>query len=418
LRGLAPDLRRLLACDALMLLSLMIGHVAVPWWIVQQGGVRHLALHGVVVAAASVVGMPLLSPLGDRYPKRRLIGLSLACYSASAFAMALLASLGLYRIEWIVALVTVNVLAMGVIWPVSSSLVSELVAPAALPRALNLQQGAQATGRLVGPAVGGALLAAGGTAAALWANCAMLAVAAVFALRLPARPAPAAGQRRDWWGELRAGLRANWAVPLERHWIVVNALSWMFLFPALTMLVPLKVQSLQLSAAWLGGCEAAVALGMIAGSLGLAERLVRALGRYAGRVGAAVLQGLALAMVGFASWPPLLVLGFGLVGLTNSVMAFVGMTHRTLARPADYRARMFAGAAMTAHVAGTLGPMIAAAALARWPVSQVYGAFGLLVGAVSLALAFVPGFKAFMRLEPDEVEGWYERMHPQAFRRG
>jgi hypothetical protein len=44
--------------------------------------------------------------------------------------------------------------------------------------------------------------------------------------------------------------------------------------------------------------------------------------------------------------------------------------------------------------------------------------FGLLAGAISLALAFVPGFKAFMALEPEAVEGWYERQHPEAFAAG
>jgi MFS family permease len=412
---MTPAFRRLLASDALMLLALMVGQVAVPWWIAQHGGARHLALQSMIVAATSVVGMPLLSPLGDRHPKRRLIGIALACYALSAAAMALLATLGVYRIEAIVVLVCVNVLAMAVIWPVSSSLMSELVPPAELPRALNLQQGAQATGRLVGPTIGGLLLAAGGTALALWSNCLMLLAAAIFALLLPAQGGAPSGASRDWWRELRAGLRANWAVPLERRWLIVNALSWMFLFPALTMLVPLKVQSLHLSAFWLGLCEAAIALGMLAGSLGLSALAVRCFGRYATRVGAAVLQGLALALAGLTDVPLLMVTCFGLVGLTNAAMALVGLTHRTLARPAAFRARMFAGAAMTAHVAGTIGPMLAGAALTRWPVHAVYAAFGLLAGGTSLMLAFVPGFKAFMALEPDAVEGWYQRVSPQAF---
>lgn len=397
-----------------MLLALMVGQVAVPWWITQHGGAKHLALHGFVGAAASVAGMLLFAPLGDRFPKRRVIGVSLALYAVSALAMTGMAAAGLYAIGPIIALVTVNVLVMAVVWPVSSSFASELVPPAALPRALNLQQGAQATGRLVGPALGGAVLALAGTAMALLSNCLLLAAAALFARRLPHRPPPPAPPR-DWRQELMVGLRANWSIPMERYWTLANALSWMFLFPSLTMLVPLKVQSLGLSAMWLGLCEGGVALGMLAGSFGLSEAVVNRFGRYAGRVGGAVVQGLALAMVGFTEVPWLMVAGFFVVGLTNSVMTLVGLTHRTLARPAAFRARMFAGSAMTAHIAGSAGPALAGVALLHWPVAAVYTVFGLLAGGASLALAFVPGFKAFLALSPERVEGWYGHHHPSAF---
>jgi len=398
-----------------MLLALMVGHVAVPWWIVQHGGAPHLALHGFVGAAASVAGMLLLAPLGDRFPKRRVIGVALTAYALSALGMAVMASLGLYRIAPIIALVTVNVLVMAVVWPASASLVSELVPPAGLSKALGLQQGAQASGRLIGPALGGAVLAVGSTALTLWLNCLLLLAAAVFALRLPGGTSPPAPPRRDWWRELTDGLRANWAIPLERYWTLANALSWMFLFPALTMLVPLKVQSLGLSALWLGLCEAAVALGMLAGSFGISEWVVQRFGRYATRVHGAVIQGLALAVAGFTNIPWLMVLCFGLVGLTNSAMVLVGLTHRTLARPAAFRARMFAGSAMTSHIAGSFGPALAGLALAKWPVHGVYAVFGLLAGGAALALAFVPGFRAFLALPPEQVEGWYGRQHPEAF---
>lgn len=416
LRGLDPSFRHLLACDALMLLALMVGQVAVPWWITQQGGAPHLALYGFVGAAGSVAGMLLLAPLGDRFPKRRVVGASLGLYALSALGMALMASAGAYAIGPVISLVLVNVLVMSLVSPVSASFAAELVAPAALPRALSLQQGAQATGRLVGPAIGGAVLAAASTAATLWVNCALLAVAALFARRLPVTAAPQPS-RRQWWQELVVGLRANWAIPLERRWTLANALSWMFLFPSLTMLVPLKVQSLGLSGLWLGLCEAGVALGMLTGSLGLSEWLVARCGRYATRVGGAVLQGGALAMVGYTSHPGVLVAGFLLVGLTNSAMTLVGLTHRMLARPQAFRARMFAGSAMTSHVAGSIGPALAGLALAHAPVQGVYTVFGLLTGITALTLAFVPGFKAFMALPPEQVEGWYGREFPQAFPR-
>jgi MFS family permease len=409
-----PAFARLLASDALMLLGVMVGQVAVPWWVAREGGARHLAVFGVVNALLTVTGMLTLSPLGDRYPKRRLIVLGLSAYAIGSFGMATMATLHRYALAPLLVLSALQVLSMAMITALSTSLVSELVRPASLASAIGLQQSAQSTGRLVGPAIGGLVLAGAGTAVALWLHAALLALGAVVASRLPAtHEAPVI--RKPWWQDLRAGLRANWAIPMERRWTLVNGLSWMFLYPAFTMLVPLKVQSLQLSASWLGFCEAALSLGMLAGAVGASGWLVERAGRYGTRVGAAVVQGMALAVVGFTRHPGLLVVGFALAGLTNSAMGLVGLTHRTLARPRAFRARMYASSAMTTQLAGSVGPAVAGAALAHWPVHTVYTGFGLLAGGLSLGLAFVPGFKAFMALEPEHVDGWYGRMHPEAF---
>jgi MFS family permease len=271
---LSPPFRRLMASDALMLLALMIGHVCMPWWISQQGGARDLTLYSVANAAMSLAAMPLLSPLGDRHTKRQLVAWAMLAFALSAAGMALFAGSGRYHIGPVIGVQAVAVCAAALLLPATHSMVVELVPAAQVTRALGLQQSAQSAGRLVGPAIGGTALAALGTTSTLWLYCALLVGAAAVASRLPSSPAPRA-RRGAWWAELREGLRANWSVPIERGWILVNFLSWIFVFPALTMLVPLKVQSLGLSAVWLGLCEAALSLGMLLGSLGLAEWVIR-----------------------------------------------------------------------------------------------------------------------------------------------
>jgi MFS family permease len=391
--------------------------VVVPWWIASEGGAPDLAVYGMAMSAMAFAAMPLLSPLGDRYAKRRLIALGLLAFAVAAVGVAVLASAGHYRIGLLVVIELVPVIAIAVIWPASNSLSAELVPAAQLSSALSLQQSAQSTGRMIGPALAGAVLVSAGIAAALWLHALLLLVAAALAMRLPRAVKPEADEpvRKAWWSELRAGVKANWAIPLERGWTLVNFMSWIFLFPALTMLVPLKVQSLGLSAMWLGLCEAALSVGMLLGAVGLSEKWVAWQGRYATRISASMLQCGALAVAGWTAQPWLLVTAFALAGVTNSAMMLVGMTHRMLARPPAFRARMSAGAMMTSQVAGTLGPAIAGVALTHWPVDTVYLVFGLLAAVASAGLLIVPGFRAFMALGHEEVEGWYGRAYPLAF---
>lgn len=86
------------------------------------------------------------------------------------------------------------------------------------------------------------------------------------------------------------GLGVNWANPIERGWVLCNFVGALAMLPCVTLLLPLKVQSPGLSAAWLGGREAGLSLGMLAGLLGIAQAWTRVQGRFATRVGGAVLS--------------------------------------------------------------------------------------------------------------------------------
>ena len=236
---LGTSFRWLLWSDALTLLAMMVGQVALPWWIAQSGGARDLAVYGVLVSAMSIAALPLLSPLADRYPKRSLMAVGLLLLAIAASAMAAFASLSPYRLDIVVAIEAITVLATALIMPASNSIVTELVAPAGLSQALGLQQTAQASGRLVGPAIAGAVLAAVGTAPTLSLGALLLFAAALLATRLP-RPDRAgvpAQPRGRWSDEFRVGLRVNWAIPIERGWVLCNVVGAVFMVPAVAMLV-------------------------------------------------------------------------------------------------------------------------------------------------------------------------------------
>ena len=409
----ATSFRWLLWSDALTQLATMVGQVALPWWIAQSGGAHDLAVYGVMVSAMSMVALPLLSPFADRHSKRVLIAAGLLVFGIATSAMAAFASLGHYRLDIVVAIEAITVLATALIMPASNSIVTELVPPAGLSQAIGLQQTAQASGRLVGPAIAGAVLAAVGTAPTLWLGALLLYAAALLATRLPRSAGAAVQAQHRWWDEFRVGLRVNWAIPIERGWVICNFIG----ARAVAMLVPLKVQSLGLSAAWLGWCEAGLSLGMLVGSLGPAAWWARAQGRFGARVGGSALIGLALTLAGSTSNRHVLVACFALVGIGAATTTLVGKTHRMLARPLAYRARMSAAAIMTVQISQALGPAIAGVALTHWSVRTVYVVFGLLSAASALGFFLIPGFRDFMGLEHDEVDNFYARAFPQAFDR-
>ena len=203
---------------------MMVGQVALPWWIAQSGGAHDLAVYGVVVAAMSFVAMPLLSPFADRHSKRSLMVVGLLGLGIAASAMAAFASLSHYRLDVVIAIETITVLAGALVMPAINSIVTELVPPAGLSQALGLQQTAQASGRLVGPGARrrGAGRGRHGAHAVAGRPAAVRRRALATRLPRPDRAAASAGRAVAGPTEVRVGLRVNWAIPIERGWVICN----------------------------------------------------------------------------------------------------------------------------------------------------------------------------------------------------
>jgi MFS family permease len=181
-------------------------------------------------------------------------------------------------------------------------------------------------------------------------------------------------------------------------------------------MIPLKVQSLGLSGLWLGGCEAALSIGLLLGSFHGSDALVSRFGRFNVRVGAAMCEGLALAASGWAHTPLFLVFAFVCVGFANASMSLVGATHRSLAIPQNFRVRLLAASMMTTQIAGILGPMIAGATLSRWAVSQVYICFGLATCLLAFSFVLIPRSREFFALSHEQVKDWFGHEYPDAFK--
>lgn len=419
-------IRRIRACDSsmrLLLLTELLGLLAAGgaqtsllWWISKSGGAVDLTLYGGAIALSSLVAMPLMSPLGDRWPKRRLIQLGKACLLVEALVLCLLSLSGVYHWALICACSLLSVLANAIVLPAQASILPELVETEALPAAIRLRRGAQALGGLLGPGLGGAALALGGVTWALALVTLLFGIAMFTALRLhePRFQVKATGSK-GWYQDMVAGLRAKWGVPLDRWWTLTGALMMVFYLPATGMLLPLRLQSLQLSALWFGACSAALSLGLLLGVAGLADRLIQRLDRVRAIFGAIAICGLAVAGLGLCDWAPGLVLLFALLGLCMSVTQLVGQTHRMLAMPENFRSRMSAVHLAVAHIAGALAPTVAGGLLQHGSVATVYLLLAAGFLSSGLLLLAVPDLRLFLGLEHEQVKNWYGQNYPQAF---
>jgi len=345
-----------------------------------------------VQAAATLPVFVLAMPAGvlsDILDRRRLLivlQLVLACISAS---LLLLAHSQQLSITSLVLLTAAGGSAAALIAPTWQSVVPDLVPRAQLRSAVALSSLGINIARAVGPAAGGALLAAFGAAAAYGAD--LLSYAVVLAALLwwrPPAPAEDGLLPERFAGAFRAGLRYARASPTLRT-VLLRAVVFFACASAVWALLPLVArQLLHGSAGFYGLLLGAVGAGAIGGAL-LLPGLRRHLDADGLMLGAALLA--AVVMAGLALAPPQpaalgLMLLLGAAWIT-ALTTLNGVAQAVL--PAWVRGRGLAIYLMAFNGAMTAG------SLAWGGVAQTLGVGpALLAGAVALACSAL----AFHRL--------------------
>ena len=414
-QGLGRAFSFLLLCDLLTVLAFSTGNVAISWWIVTKGGSADLSLFGVISSLVMLIALPLLSAVGDRHAKSRLMAFGLLSSVASGVGLAAMASLDVYRIEWLILVSMIELVAFAAVLPAMSNIAADLVPTDRLADALSLQKSCQSIGNLAGPVLGGAVVALNSVSLGLWLYVAMLLTAVIAAFAIPGSAIAKDSKRGSWSAEVRAGLIAKWKIPTERGWSLFSFLSNVFFTPALGMLLPLKVHALDLDASWLGATEAAFGLGMLIGAFWGASSLIAMLGRFRAIMCSMVIESFAMILVALTSQGWLLAVGFGFAGFFLAITQLVGQTHRMLAVPDDFRVRFSAVNIMLFQVSAMVGPALAGVALGMLDVSVVYCCFAVALLVIALGYPMVPAIREFLKLDHSSVKGWYRTTHPEAF---
>jgi MFS family permease len=340
----------------------------------------------VLVAAGAFLPIGVLSPLGgalaDRLPRRPMIAAGNLAEALVAAALAMLISTGHDAPLSLLGLVTLQGCASALIGPFSQAILPDLVPRSQFLAATSLNSAQWNAGRIVGPALAGATIAAFGFGASFAANAVsfLAVVVAVLFVRLsppPGRPGPVVAA-------LREGLAATRAQPTCRAAIIAMAVV-AFVGAPFIALVP--AMALRLAhggptavAAATSQLTTAQGLGAVAGALLLAP--------LAARIGRGRLLGWSLALLpATLAWYGLAPSRWwGIVALFVVGLVYLGVlsglsTAVQLAAPPAYRGRVISFFQVALGVSYPVG------ALLQGPLADAIGVGWTTAGsAVVLAL--------------------------------
>lgn len=396
------EFRLLFSGQAVSVLGDRMAILALAFAVLEIGGSASDV--GLVLAAGA---FPLVATVlaggvvADRASRRAVMVVADLARIASQGAMAALLIAGVAEVWMLALLAGVTGAATGFFSPASTGLLPEVVLAEQLQPANALRASAISTGEILGPLVGGVLVAAAGAGWAIAIDAVTFAVSAacLATLRVPTR---VAARRSSFVAELREGWVAfrsrRWVWTFVAYFAIVNLLwgAWGALGPIVAE------RDLGGAAAW-GTVLAAVGVGALAGSLLAAHVKPRRPLLFA-----ALADGLfALPLAFLAAAPPVPLIACGAL-LSGAGMALaISVWESTLQRhiPGESLSRVssydwFGSLAFYPLGLAVWGPVAAAIGVSV----SLWLAFGLAV-AMTLALLSVPDIRHLPAAAPASPAG-------------
>ena len=371
-----PNYRRWFAGQVVSISGNWMQTVAEMWLVV------HLTGSGVAVGiTAALQFVPILfvgalgGVLADRCDKRRLLMLTQTLMALPALALFTLTLTGATQLWMVYALVLARGIVLAVDNPLRQSFVMEVVGPDRVVNAVSLNSVIIHTGRILGPAIAGAVIALAGLSLCFLLNAASFAamLIAVGGMdRAELLPSPRAGRAR---GQVREALREVGSSPALfgplAMMAVIGTLSFNF-----QVLLPLFAKF-----TWHGTASTyallttAMGIGSVAGALAAGAR-----NRVTPRLlaGSALLFG--LAELGAAAAPTLLTQALILAPLGAASVTFAAGVNSSMQLAAAGPSR---GRVMSLYSVVFLGSTPIGAPLVGW-LAQAHGPrAGLVLGALA-----------------------------------
>ncbi len=313
--------------------------------------------------------------LADRYDKRRLLMLTQALMAIPALALWTLTATGSVQIWMVYALVLVRGTVNAVDNPARQSFVMEVVGPDRVVNAVSLNSVIVHTGRIVGPAIAGVIIALAGLGPCFAINAASFGAMLIALRGMDVRALQRAPRAARGHGQIRAAVREVRERPELRGPLmmmaVIGTLSFNF-----QVLLPLFARF-----TWHGTASTyallttAMGAGSVAGALAAGAR---------NRVSPGLLAGSALvfgaAELAAAAAPSLLVQALLLAPLGAASVTFAAGVNSSLqlAAPGPSRGRV-----MSLYSVVFLGSTPIGAPLVGW-LAEAYGPrAGLVLGAAA-----------------------------------
>ena len=243
-------------------------------WLVYSltGSALQLAIANALRAVPAIFFTLIGGVLSDRMDRRKLLFITQLTMMAFAFALAITLSFGIENIWLLYAIAFGRGVATSFNQPARQAMISELVPPDDLPNAVALNSATVNLSHVIGPAIGGILIATIGVTGAFYLN-AFSFIAVLYSLVLMTFPPQEIKPRRQRSiiGDLGDGLRYLRQEHGLRMLVILALVPMLLGQPYQTMLAVFAADVFDAGATGLGLMQSMAAVGAVAGALTVAS---------------------------------------------------------------------------------------------------------------------------------------------------
>lgn len=381
-----------------------ISIVAFPWLVLQRTG---SALDASIVAMAGT--LPLLAATliagaaVDFLGRRRVSMISDALSALSVAAVPVLALL--FGAQAVNVAVLAGLAALGALFDPAGMTARETMLPEAAARAgwtldhaNSVYEAAFNLAYIVGPGIGGLLIATLGGINTMWVTAAafVLSIGAIAVLRLEGagRPDPAAMSDGVWAGIVE-GLRFVWRNKVLRTLAFVDLAATGLYMPMESVLFP-KYFTDRNEPAQLGWVLMALSVGGLVGALGYAV-MSKYMRRRTVMLTAVLTLGVAMTVIAFLPPLPVILVLCAVVGFVYGPIAPIYNYVMQTRAPQHLRGRVVGVMGSLAYAAGPLGLILAGPLADAAGLHATFLALSLPMLALGIAAVFLPALRELDR---------------------
>src|SRR6185312_12658090 len=343
-----------------------ISLVAFPWLVLQRSG---SAVDASIVAMAGTLPLlvaTLMAGAAVDYLGRRRV--SMISDALSAVSVAAVPALALtFGVDAINVAVLAALAGLGAFFDPAGMTARETMLPEAATRAgwtldhaNSVYEAVFNLAYIVGPGIGGLLIASIGGVNTMWvtASAFVLSIAAIVALRLEGAGKPDRAELpKGVWAGIVEGLRFVWTTPVLRTLAFVDLAATGLYMPMESVLFP-KYFTDRNEPAQLGWVLMALSIGGLAGALGYAV-LSKHLSRRVTMLTAVLTLGIAMTVIAFLPPLPLILVVCAVVGFVYGPIAPIYNYVMQTRAPQHLRGRVVGVMGSLAYAAGPLGLILA-----------------------------------------------------------
>lgn len=377
-----------------------ISMVAFPWLVLQRNG---SALDASIVAMAGT--LPLLAATliagaaVDKLGRRRVSMIADALSAASVAAVPVLALT--FGVDAINVAVLAGLAALGAFFDPAGLTARETMLPEAahragwtLDHANSVYEAIFNLAYIVGPGIGGLLIATLGGIDTMWVTAAAfgLSIGAIGVLKLEGagRPDPSAMSDGVWAGIVE-GLRFVWNNKVLRTLAFVDLAATGLYVPMESVLFP-KYFTDRNEPAQLGWVLMALSIGGLIGALGYAV-MSRYMKRRTVMLTAVLTLGVAMTVIAFLPPLPVILVLCALVGFVYGPIAPIYNYVMQTRAPQHLRGRVVGVMGSLAYAAGPLGLIVAGPLADATGLHATFLALSLPMLALGIVAVFLPGLR-------------------------